>query len=119
MRIHELEPSLPLIQLYWSGSSKTIQRDLETASAYAGGIGPYKKDVDVELVGAAHGLCLAVHSYTVNTVEEMQALIDLGVDGMFTNYPDRLDNVLGEDALSDEEAARQAAEAYQACLAGL
>ena len=119
LKIHELEPSLPLIQLYWAGTSKTIQRDLETVSTYAVGIGPYKRDVDAALVAAAHELCLAVHPYTVNTVEEMQALISLGVDGMFTNFPDRLEAVLGDEALSGEVAAQQAAEAYQACRAGL
>jgi glycerophosphoryl diester phosphodiesterase len=119
LRIHELEPSLPLIQLYWAGTSKTIQRDLETVSTYAVGIGPYKRDVDAALVAAAHELCLAVHPYTVNTVEEMEALISLDVDGMFTNFPDLLEGVLGDDALSGEVAARQAAEAYQACRAGL
>ena len=119
LKIHELEPSLPLIQLYWAGTSKTIQRDLETVSTYAVGIGPYKRDVDAALVAAAHELCLAVHPYTVNTVEEMQALISLGVDGMFTNFPDRLEAVLGDEALSGEAAAQQAAEAYETCRAGL
>jgi glycerophosphoryl diester phosphodiesterase len=119
MRIHELEPSLPLIQLYWAGTSKTIQRDLDAASQYAVGIGPYKQDVDVALVEAAHERCLAVHPYTVNTVEEMAALIDLGVDGMFTNTPDLLDDVLGDAALSGEEAAQQAAQAYKACRSRL
>lgn len=119
LKIHALEPSLPLIQLYWAGSSKTIQRDLETASTYAVGIGPYKKDVDADLVAAAHELCLAVHPYTVNEKPEMRALISLGVDGMFTNFPDRLDQVLGDAALSGEVAAQRAAEAYEACRAGL
>jgi glycerophosphoryl diester phosphodiesterase len=119
MKIHELEPSLPLIQLYWSGSSKTIQRDLEAASAYAVGIGPYKKDVDANLVAAAHELCLAVHPYTVNETAEMEALISLGVDGMFTNFPDRLEQVLGENAVDGTAAAQQAAEAYAACRIGL
>jgi glycerophosphoryl diester phosphodiesterase len=119
MKIHELEPSLPLIQLYWSGSSKTIQRDLEAASAYAVGIGHYKKDVDANLVAAAHELCLAVHPYTVNETAEMEALISLGVDGMFTNFPDRLEQVLGENAVDGTAAAQQAAEAYAACRVGL
>jgi glycerophosphoryl diester phosphodiesterase len=119
MKIHELEPSLPLIQLYWAGSSKAIQGDLDAASAYAVGIGPYKKDVDAALVEAAHERCLAVHPYTVNTVEEMEELIALGVDGMFTNNPDLLDGVLGDAALSGEAAAQQAAEAYRVCSAGL
>ena len=119
MKIHELEPSLPLIQLYWAGTSKSIQRDLDAVSAYAVGIGPYKQDVDAALVEAAHERCLAVHPYTVNTVEEMEALIALDVDGMFTNNPDLLDEVLGDAALSGEAAAQQAAEAYRECTAGL
>ena len=119
MKIHALERSLPLIQLYWSGSSKAIQRDLEAASAYAVGIGPYKKDVDADLVAAAHELCLAVHPYTVNETAEMKTLISLGVDGMFTNFPDRLEQVLGENAVDGTAAAQQAADAYAACRAGL
>jgi len=115
MEIHEAEPSLPLIQLYWAGTSKSIQRDLDAVSAYAVGIGPYKQDVDAALVEAAHERCLAVHPYTVNTVEEMENLISLGVDGMFTNNPDLLEGVLGEDALSREVAAQQAADAYREC----
>jgi glycerophosphoryl diester phosphodiesterase len=63
--------------------------------------------------------CLAVHPYTVNTVEEMQDLISLGVDGMFTNNPDLLEGVLDADALSGEAAAQQAADAYQECRTGL
>jgi glycerophosphoryl diester phosphodiesterase len=117
MKIHKLESSLPLIQLYWAGTSKSIQRDLETVSTYAVGIDPYKQDVDADLVAAAHELCLAVHPYTVNETAEMEALIDVGVDGMFTNNPDLLDAVLGDEALNDEEASRRAAEAYQDCLA--
>jgi glycerophosphoryl diester phosphodiesterase len=119
MKIHELEPSLPLIQLYWAGTSKSIQRDLDAVSAYAVGIGPYKQDVDAALVEAAHEHCLAIHPYTVNTVEEMEALIALGVDGMFTNNPNLLEGVLGDAALSGEAAAQQAAEAYRECTAGL
>jgi glycerophosphoryl diester phosphodiesterase len=119
MKIHEMNSDLPLIQLYWAGTSKSIQRDLDAVSAYAVGIGPYKKDVDAALVEAAHEHCLAVHPYTVNTVEEMEELISLGVDGMFTNNPDLLEGVLGDDALSGEAAAQQAAEAYQECRTGL
>ena len=62
------------------------------------GIGPYKQDVDAALVEAAHERCLAVHPYTVNTVEEMETLIALDVDRMFTNNPDLLDEVLGDAA---------------------
>jgi glycerophosphoryl diester phosphodiesterase len=119
MKIHEMNEDLPLIQLYWAGTSKSIQRDLDAVSEYAVGIGPYKRDVDAALVEAAHEHCLAVHPYTVNTEEEMEELILLGVDGMFTNNPDLLEGVLGDDALSGEEAAQQAADAYESCSSGL
>jgi glycerophosphoryl diester phosphodiesterase len=118
-KIHDLNDSLPLIQLFSSTETSPIQRDLDAVSEYAVGIGPYKKDVDAALVEAAHEHCLAVHPYTVNTVEEMEALIALGVDGMFTNNPDLLDVVLGDAALSGEAAAQQAADAYQECRTGL
>jgi len=41
-KIHSLRPSLPLIQLYFAGSSKTVRTDLDEAKAYAVGIGPDK-----------------------------------------------------------------------------
>jgi glycerophosphoryl diester phosphodiesterase len=116
MKIHRLNDSLPLIQLYWAGTSKSIQRDLDAVSEYAVGIGPYKRDVDAELIAAAHDRCLAVHPYTVNETAEMETLISLGVDGMFTNFPDRLDAVLGNEAADALVAAQQSAEAYRACV---
>jgi glycerophosphoryl diester phosphodiesterase len=117
-KIHRLNDSLPLIQLYWAGTSKSIQRDLDAASSYAVGIGPYKKDVDAELVAAAHERCLAVHPYTVNEKPDMRALISLGVDGMFTNFPNRLEAVLGDEASEGLTGAQLSAEAYRTCLAG-
>lgn len=118
-KIHALNPSLPLIQLYSSTeTSGTIQAGLDVTRTYAVGIGPSKEDVDVALVEAAHARCLDVHPYTVNETAEMQRLIDTGVDGMFTNFPDRLDAVLGKNAASGISGARLAANESTACRAG-
>jgi glycerophosphoryl diester phosphodiesterase len=117
-KIHRLNGSLPLIQLYFAGSSKAIQSDLAAASNYAVGIGPYKKDANAELIAAAHKRCLAVHPYTVNEKPEMRSLIRRGVDGMFTNFPDLLEYVLGNKAADAMVAARRSAEAYKTCRAG-
>jgi glycerophosphoryl diester phosphodiesterase len=43
-----------------------------------------------EAVAAAHGEGLAVHVYTVDRPDVMRRLLDRGVDGIFTNFPDRL-----------------------------
>lgn len=44
--------------------------------------------VDAAIVGEAHDHGMAVLPWTVNTMEEMQHLQSLGVDGVITDYPD-------------------------------
>jgi glycerophosphoryl diester phosphodiesterase len=118
MKIHGMNSDLPLIQLYSSTeTSKSIQAQLGAVSAYAVGIGPSQSDVDAALVEAAHALCLDVHPYTVNETSDMEALIDLGVDGMFTNFPDRLEELLGKSAAPGKRGATLAAEDYATCRA--
>jgi glycerophosphoryl diester phosphodiesterase len=46
-------------------------------------------------VRAAQGRNLDVHVWTVNELEELQRMLDLGVDGIITDYPDRLLGLLG------------------------
>ena len=45
------------------------------------------------LVKAAHKNNIAVHYWTINDVEEMKHLIDIGADGIMTDYPHRLKEV--------------------------
>jgi len=47
-----------------------------------------------KLVEQAHGAGLQVVTWTVNQVEEMQSVIATGVDGIMTDFPDRLRAVL-------------------------
>ena len=48
----------------------------------------------------------------------MRELINLGVDGMFTDFPDRLDEVLGEEAAVNRmQASVRAADASRSCQA--
>jgi glycerophosphoryl diester phosphodiesterase len=53
---------------------------------YAGGVRVITKG----LVEAAHERNLEVHAWTVNDASAMSGLIELGVDGIMTDYPDRL-----------------------------
>ena len=50
--------------------------------------------VDRRFVGAMHARAIPVHVWTVNEVSEMNRLLDLGVDGLMTDYPARLKAVL-------------------------
>lgn len=63
-------------------------------------IHPHVLLVDEALVSGAHARGLAVYPYTANEVAGMQRLLDLGVDGVITNYP----RVLG-DLLTERENA--------------
>jgi glycerophosphoryl diester phosphodiesterase len=47
-----------------------------------------------EFVETAHKRNLQVHVWTINQPEEMRDLIETGVDGIMTDYPDRLLNLL-------------------------
>lgn len=88
--IHKKEPMIPLIQLYsQKKESMLTKRHLRKVAAYASGIGVEKSSVTKELVELAHAIGLHVHPYTVNEEEEIRMMIDLGVDGIFTDVPDR------------------------------
>lgn len=52
--------------------------------------------VDEKLVTAAHAAGLHVHVWTVNTIPEMVRLLDIGVDGLITDRPDLLRELLIE-----------------------
>jgi glycerophosphoryl diester phosphodiesterase len=52
--------------------------------------------VDRAFVERAHGEGLAVYVFTVDPAAEMRRLLALGVDGLFTNVPDRMRGVLDE-----------------------
>lgn len=57
---------------------------------------PYFGEVDKALLDEAHGLGLKVIVWTVNEPAQMRTLIDIGVDGIITDYPDRLRAVMRE-----------------------
>jgi glycerophosphoryl diester phosphodiesterase len=57
---------------------------------------PQTDRVTRELVAEAHAHDLRVVAWTANTVDEMRKLISAGVDGIITNYPDRLVALLRE-----------------------
>ena len=54
----------------------------------------YYKEVDKDSVNLAHELGLLVSVWTVNETDDMERLIEMGVDQIITDYPDRLITVM-------------------------
>ena len=55
---------------------------------------PFYRDITAKDVEAAHAAGLKVKVWTVNRAPDMEKLIDMGVDGIITDYPDRLRAVM-------------------------
>ena len=60
---------------------------------YMGGI----RVLSPAFVRAARRLNLQVHAWTINETEAMRRILALGVDGIITDYPDRLVMLLGRE----------------------
>ncbi len=52
--------------------------------------------VDEKFITAAHAMGAAVHVWTINEVDEMTRLLDLGVDGLISDTPSTLVSLLAE-----------------------
>jgi glycerophosphoryl diester phosphodiesterase len=91
LKIRDFDARLPLIQLIEKDHDSQAIRDmLPEIAEYAVGIGPSRLSVDHELVDAVHAHRLVIHPYTVNDPADIRAMTELGVDGVFTDFPDRL-----------------------------
>ena len=109
--VHQLDPRLPLIFL----GNPAISA-MPAVREYAVGIGPSFSGVTQAFVDAAHALCLDVHPYTVNNNTDLARMLSYGVDGMFTNFPDRLNALLPEGGAPFSLAAsKDAAGAMRRC----
>ncbi len=65
---------------------------------------PYRRDIDAAKLKEAHVLGLEVVVWTVNDPAEMAAFIDMGVDGIISDYPDRLRRVAGDKGIALPES---------------
>ena len=56
----------------------------------------FHREIDAESVKLAHELGILVSAWTVNETSRMRELIEMGVDSIITDYPDRLRRVMVE-----------------------
>lgn len=83
----QLLPQVPLAALYcgvpldWAGVAVELgARCLNISGEF----------VDTKLIADVHQRDLRMNVYTVNDIDELQRLRAAGVDGVFTDYPDRM-----------------------------
>ena len=84
---HELRPNMRLALLVENTDSpqKNIARLGFTPQIYS----PYFKLVDEKLIDFAKTQRMQVIPWTVNEPEDIKAMLDLGADGIISDYPDR------------------------------
>ena len=103
-----------------SSSMDTVRRNAPEPSPWLGGLdlaahggslprlakaagcsvwSPFWRNVTAENVSQSHDLGLKVIPWTVNEPADMEKLIDLRVDGLITDYPDRAKPVLAAKGL--------------------
>lgn len=92
----ELKSELFLVQLL---ETRKEQKDLEKYATYTDGIGPWYKNSSPDFIKKAHELGLVVHAYTfraddLGKYKSFDELLNygfntLGLDGIFTDFPDR------------------------------
>lgn len=83
---HSQSPAIPTGILY----SETLYRPEEYAVIVgAEALHPHFLQINAESVQACHAKGKIVNVWTPNTEEELTACIQMGVDGIITNYPDR------------------------------
>ncbi|MCC6718890.1 MAG: glycerophosphodiester phosphodiesterase [Acetobacteraceae bacterium] len=86
---------------WWGGCDParhggSVSATIAAASQLPGTIwAPAWRDLTAALVGEAQALGLAVMPWTVNLPQDMARLLRWGVEGICTDYPDRLNQVIG------------------------
>jgi len=107
-----LAPELPVVHLtaqlprmntldsgHWTGGLHLRDHaDVPALVAAAGGQtwSPHHSNLSQRLISRARRLGLQVIPWTVNEVTDMERLLDWGVDGIITDYPDRLRTLMAQ-----------------------
>lgn len=85
--VHQLDPSLMIGLLIEKDAGDFVAVGAQTGARQ---ICAEASIITPEFVAKAHRSDLHVIAWTVNSVEKMRAMIGAGVDGIMTDFPDRL-----------------------------
>ena len=93
-RVRKMNPYIPLGLLYSKQGATILPQALRWLAVPYDALHPSFELVSANYMQRARQQGRRVNVWTVNTAEEMQRMCDMGVDGIITNYPDILNNVL-------------------------
>ena len=94
-RVHKLNPHIALGLLYARIETRFSAWITRLLHVPYQALHPSFRMVDAAYVENAHRQGYRVNVWTVNEVDDMQRMLDAGVDAIITNYPDVLGNLLG------------------------
>lgn len=77
-------------QVFLIANKKSPAENIEELGHIPNVYSPHFKLVDEELVKYCHQNKMKLIPWTINEIEDMKKIIALGVDGIITDYPDRL-----------------------------
>lgn len=86
--VHKLEPTM--VTAYLVEELDSLEHNLAKLSFTPTIYSPYYMLVTGNMVAQIHELGMQIIPWTVNDTENMAALKELGVDGIITDYPDRI-----------------------------
>lgn len=90
-KVYVLDPSVSLVQLLsYKTNAGITDAEIAAIKKYVIGVGQSHTYLNKEYVQKIVNSGLEIHSYTINAKETMKKLINWGVTGMFTNFPDIL-----------------------------
>ncbi|WP_255570293.1 glycerophosphodiester phosphodiesterase family protein [Cohnella sp. CFH 77786] len=86
-RFHAILPDIPVGVLTYLPEQLT-EAKLREYAAYADYVNPSLNLVTEQLVDQVHSLGMEIHAWTVRNAALVEPLIESGVDGIITDYPD-------------------------------
>ncbi|MEO6413666.1 MAG: glycerophosphodiester phosphodiesterase family protein [Pedococcus sp.] len=88
---HDLAPDVPVGLLYYT---RPTDEQLVAASTWLDSVHPALGNIDEAIVDRSHALGLDIHVWTVNFGGDMSRGIAWGVDGIITDYPSVLRDII-------------------------
>ncbi|APU23039.1 glycerophosphodiester phosphodiesterase [Actinoalloteichus sp. GBA129-24] len=90
----EFHTELPRVPVGLLFSARPTDAELAEAATWAQQANPRYTLTDQALVDQVHALGLEINVWTVNAESDMRAAVELGVDGVITDYPQVLREIL-------------------------